>query len=133
METDMPAEKRWWFSKFTKRGGPCHIILPCGMKSPRLWINEKAIDLSNWHISMDYLRPHIPLPESPENIHIMLRSDVPTDHYLGGPYGTIGLHGGVHISYPCEEEQIEFASYSGGKITIKTNIKTYNTGYKLME
>lgn len=135
MEAAGATVKRWWYHKrLKKRLGQQWLQLPLGMLAPQLWLNGRAVDLSDWAISAELIAPHIPLPDDMWQEHeldILLRVDVPISHYEGGGDGTIGLNGGMWWVHPVAEETLISWQWRANQLEIESSERRYVVPYHL--
>ena len=135
LEADLPNARRWWYrTTVHKDPGPAWLRLPVGMHEPRLFLDDKEVDLSPFRSSMELIAPTVAIPdhlEAADEIDVVLRVDVPQSHYDGLGDGTIGLTGGIGVGYPVEEEVILSTTYADGELVVQTSRTTHRLSVDL--
>jgi hypothetical protein len=136
MLADLPVTARWWYRKSlpVPHDGDAWLRLPRGMMEPAVWMDGAPVEVKARGALATLVQPDLPFPaRRGAAVDVVVRCTVPVSHYEGKGWGTVGLNGTPAVCSSVEEEKVMEASWSGGRLRVVTNLRSYESACALME
>ena len=132
MLAELPVTRGWWYTRTIEApSGRCWLRLPTLLQHPRLWVNEREIDLAPFTRLLELLPAQVPIDINGK-VEITVYTECGVSQYGKEDRGGTGFSGVPALLTPVPAQALHHAAYTDGRVTIESAGGSYNCEHILM-